>query len=453
MVYIHNLAEDLQSSAFGCKLGQVPCGGILQADDIALMALTQVSLQKLLNMCEDYGKKWRFKYNPAKCKIIVFNESQRSKERLRHERKFLLYGATIEEVSESTHVGVVLNAFQNNTQLITNCVSKIRGGLMAIIGCGATGLSCSTAIKLYKTIVLPRGLYASELWYKLNVDNLNTIERAHRFCLKYIQKMPSRTKTIIVQSMVNVYSLETYIDISKLKFLRRLCALQWNKLAKKIFIERLYQQIYTTAENSGLGFIPDMLRVLMKYGLEQYLHEYTLSSRFPSKSQWSPIVALSVKSLEERNIIVNFNHPKLKRFAQIYSTSLHVHPIWCLEHKTQGRRQYLLDFAKLNGGLCDFEGSKICIYCDKHFCDYLNHYIHSCTKYDSTREFFWCLVLNEFSVSFSSYLYNLMDEEITEVILGRTPDTLLSNEEHSAFLKMSAKTWQILSYERELPFY
>ena len=53
MVFIHDLAVSLQSSPYGCKVGQVPCGGILQADDIALMALPPTGFQNLLLLCEE----------------------------------------------------------------------------------------------------------------------------------------------------------------------------------------------------------------------------------------------------------------------------------------------------------------------------------------------------------------------------------------------------------------
>jgi hypothetical protein len=197
MVFIHNLSVTLHSSPFGCKLGQVSCGGILQADDIAIMALTPFALQELIKICEVYSNTWRYKYNPVKSKVIVFGETQRSKQKAQHERKFTLYDKAIEEVIECSHVGVILNAYQNNSKQISNCVSNVRGGLMAILGSGVDGMSCLSAIKLYKSIVLPRGLYGAELWSELSKNEVSKVERAHRFCLKYIQHLPKRTKTVI----------------------------------------------------------------------------------------------------------------------------------------------------------------------------------------------------------------------------------------------------------------
>jgi hypothetical protein len=159
-----------------------------------------------------------------------------------------------------------------------------------------TGLSCVTVIKLYKTIVLPRSLYGAELWSKLTQENITKLERAQHFCLKVVQTLPNRTKGVIVQAMVNIYSIETCIDINKLQFMGRLCRLDHGKLAKQIFLERLYQHLY--ANNEGLGFVADAVRILETYGLVQQLEEYISSCLFPSKAHWKSAVESSVKLVE-----------------------------------------------------------------------------------------------------------------------------------------------------------
>ena len=208
-------------------MGQVPCGGILQADDIAIMALTPVGLQNVLLLCENYSQKWRYKYHPAKSKVLIFGEGNRAKACNKKVRKFILYGNEVEQVSEGTHVGIILNTSGDNTQRTANAVSKMRGSLMSIVGSGINpaGMSCLTAVKLYNSIVLPRGLHSAELWFKISNVNLKQLETVHHFCLKLIQNLPKRTKSVVVNSMVNMYSLETIIDIKKLLFLGRMCRL------------------------------------------------------------------------------------------------------------------------------------------------------------------------------------------------------------------------------------
>ena len=312
-------------------------------------------------------------------------------------------------------------------------------------------MSCLTAIKLYKTIVPPRSLYGAELWFKITNDQLKKLERAHRFCLKIIQAMPKRTKTCIVQCMVNVFSLEAYIDLKKLLFFGRLCRLDCSKLAKQLFLERLYQ--YVCNSNSCTGFVSDLFRILEKYGLEQYIEEYITTCSFPDKSQWKFITQSHVRSFEENKLQVEFRDHKLKRFSQVYGSSLIVHPIWSLEHKAKGHRWHVKDFAKLNGVLCDANQDKECVYCNRPFSDHLDHYFHSCEKYQGTREYFWSLIINTCTVQFSAYAYNLSDDDLTCIMLGQKPSLDITESEAIHWLTICAKVWQILTYERDLPYY
>ena len=127
---------------------------------------------------------------------------------------------------------------------------------------------------------------------------------------------------------------------------------------------------------------------LKKYDLEHCFDSYVSSAMFPTKVQWKEIIRASVKFVEEINLYTTFEDPKLRRYSQVYGLSLHVHPIWDLEKMTTGNRIFLSDFAKLNGVLNGSQGNIVCVYCNKEFSDYLNHYIHECTKYKHSREYF-----------------------------------------------------------------
>jgi hypothetical protein len=196
-----------------------------------------VTYMRGVSLCEEYSNVWRFSYNPVKSNVIIFGESNRN---IRYGNDHLivkLYDQAIEKVSSCSHVGITLNSSKHTADRTVNVINKMRGGLMSIIGHGVQlpELSCITSVKLYKSIVLPRSLYGSELWYRLTSDDISKLEVAHRFCLKYIQSFPRRTRTIIVHNMSKCFSVESYINRKKLLFFGRLCRLDSLKLAKKVF--------------------------------------------------------------------------------------------------------------------------------------------------------------------------------------------------------------------------
>ena len=218
-----------------------------------------------------------------------------------------------------------------------------------------------------------------------------------------------------------------------------------------MFLGRLYQYVYS--HKIGLCIIRDIIHVIEKYKLNQYVEEYISTRIFPNKSQWKCIIQSAVKQYDNIKLAVGFQNPKLRRYAQVYDNSLKAHPIWLLEHTSQGHRRHFRDYAKLNGVLCDDNGSKPCIYCGGLFVDHLDHYFHTCEKYKDTRECFWALIINTCNVRLSAHLYNLSESDLSCVMLGKQPHVDQNEQEFSHVLTIFSKLWQILTYERELPYF
>ena len=166
------------------------------------------------------------------------------------------------------------------------------------------------------------------------------------------------------------------------------------------------------------------------------------------------MVDAAIRSFEERFLIESVSHdPTLNRFYEIQGTSHSFHPVWIAEARTLGHKKHYRDLAKLN---CVIQGSnyvnKVCSHCDQIYIDQLDHYFHHCCKYSPHREAFWTTVINSCSVQLSAYLYNLPEESITGVILGKMPCVYASNEV-SMLLEIGAKIWQAVAHEPELNFF
>ena len=221
-------------------------------------------------------------------------------------------------------------------------------------------------------------------------------------------------------------------------------------LATSIFLERLHEHNLSCTAQAKLGFIPDILRIITKYNLNNFILGYITNCAFPSKHVWRAIVRDALRSREEQKLQVSAKDPKLFRFFQTYGTALHFHPIWSMEHNAVCYRKQLRKIAKLIGVLCDYNVKKNCVYCSKEFTDFLEHYICSCSKYKDTREFYWYLVLNKCSVHTSTYLYNLPDDLLVCVILGQQPNFNITEDELTQLMRINANVWQLLAHEREL---
>ena len=82
---------------------------------------------------------------------------------------------------------------------------------------GLSPLSCnlSISIRVYKTFVITKALYGSELWSSMTPTDLRKLEHSLRFCLKCMQGMSRRTPTNFTLSAINALPMETVIDHKK----------------------------------------------------------------------------------------------------------------------------------------------------------------------------------------------------------------------------------------------
>lgn len=114
------------------------------------------------------------------------------------------------------------------------------------------------------------------------------VERAHRFCIKYIQELPTFTRTDICLSLIGSRPTEFETDKRKLSFLGQLCNLNSTHISKTISCYRLVS--YYTAKRVQTGFIPEIIRLLQTYNLEKVLLQYLDTGQFPSKFAWKKMV-------------------------------------------------------------------------------------------------------------------------------------------------------------------
>ena len=74
-LYVDELILRIHNTGVGCFVGEKFSSVLLYADDIVLLTPTRKAKQKLLNVCEEFGKDYCLKYNPDKSETIVFGDS------------------------------------------------------------------------------------------------------------------------------------------------------------------------------------------------------------------------------------------------------------------------------------------------------------------------------------------------------------------------------------------
>ena len=183
LINTNELLWEIDRSGFGMCVLNIKCGSPAVADDMLLMSLSKLGLDQMLNICFNNSCKWRIEYQPPKCTVVVYNESE--SDFRRSNRVWKLGEAAIEEGTSYKHLGIHCDKFLSLDENVMSAATKLKSTLLSLSNCGLheNGLNPLTSEHVYKTIVLPKALYGWELWNSLFPKHLNMLEGAHRFCV------------------------------------------------------------------------------------------------------------------------------------------------------------------------------------------------------------------------------------------------------------------------------
>ena len=103
---------------------------------------------------------------------------------------------------------------------VKEAASKLKGAFLSLINSGVHegGLNPITSKSIYKAVVLPKAIYGFELWYSLQSKHIDLLEKAHKFCVKFMQSLPRRTSTDLAFSLLNIKSILYDIEYRKIIF-------------------------------------------------------------------------------------------------------------------------------------------------------------------------------------------------------------------------------------------
>ena len=298
LMYDNDLLWELENSNLGLRVFNINCGNPAVADDKLVLSLAKIGIDVMVNICKNHSDKWRYEFQPPKCTIVVYNESPLD---YRISKRIWNMGdARLEEDVLYKHLGVCLNKYLYIDDNVKEAANKLKGTLLSLTNSGIHdgGLNPLTSKRIYKAVVIPKALYGCELWNSLLPKHMEILEKAHRFCVRFIQSLPRSTSTDVAFTLLNLNCIEYDIDYRKLIFFGQLCNLPPQYCIKEFFIHRLIE--YRNRANIMREVIADIYRILGKYSLMDFFNRFEVDGVFVSKFTWKRVVRANMKMFSER---------------------------------------------------------------------------------------------------------------------------------------------------------
>jgi len=202
-IYVDQLSELLIVKKVGCHIDNVCFNHLFYADDLCLLAPSAIALQKLINVCYDYGIANDILYNPLKSECIVFKPNgynlQYPPIYLDHEP--MVYTQTVK------YLGVLLTSdCRDNEEMLR----QVRGLYARCNTVLRKFKDCSFDVKKHLFQTYCTNFYCAQLWCNYSKQAFNKVKVAYnnvfRFLFKYDRRC-STSQMLITNNVLNFDSL------------------------------------------------------------------------------------------------------------------------------------------------------------------------------------------------------------------------------------------------------
>ena len=229
-LYLNDLATGIKSLNCGIDIGTINLAILLYADDIALIAPDEHSLQEMISYVNDWCKKWRMAINTEKTQIVHF----RSTKSPITDYNFYFGGHPLSIVSYYKYLGVIFDehlTFDMNASTLSKASLRALGGiknkLKNLKECGYKSF-CT----LFNSCVTSISDYSAGIWSMRTFPQIEQIQyQAARYYLGVHRFAPIEG----LLGDMGWCSARVRHNVLALKQWNRMCNLDVSRTTRKVF--------------------------------------------------------------------------------------------------------------------------------------------------------------------------------------------------------------------------
>ena len=411
------------------------------ADDTLLLSASPVGLQNMLNNVYQYGRMWRIRYSTSKTKCIVFTKNKLS----RMPFTWYMGNEPLEIVSQYNYLGIIITS-DGSSKLRTETMTR-KGytslGLLKAYGFHDDGLSPLTCATLWHRMLIPSMLYGCEVWGKLPISELNSLEVVQNRVAKHIQGLHRRTHNEVVRGLLGWHTMSGQVELCKLNFVRKLLDLPHTSIIKTVFISQLYILTLLPSYINDRSLTYDLWALLVKHSMDGAIVQYLKGGTMDSKNLWKQVAKASVHAAEESLWNEGLIRKHATRFASIHHELRPSRIYQTLKYNMRLRR-HLMNIVKLQA-FPELSEEDDCAMCGRKYTDTVEHYVMRCEGLLDERSKLWDCSLDCLSVIQEAAFLQKTDNEQLDILLSKR-SAIMEPEQWTIFIKTVAVKISDLMY-------
>ena len=247
--FINDLIEECYQSGVGAIFIDIIVAILVFCDDICLLSPDKEGMQILLNICNEYTKKWALEFNISKCKFIVFGSNKFN------DSIFTLNGLPLLFSNNIKYLGIEFNRFLNFSNFFIDKFKNVSNSFFSLnsFGFKPGGINPFLQSFIYKSFCVSRLLYGLEIM-SLNKKTLNSMNVSQNIIIRYMTGLSKHSHISNTRKTLKILSIEELFIHMKLVFIKN--------LKNNIICERIFNHLLVMKyKKNSKSFIKDFKNV------------------------------------------------------------------------------------------------------------------------------------------------------------------------------------------------
>jgi len=255
--FINDLIEECYKAGVGAVYIDLIVAILVFCDDICLLSIDESDMQSLLNICDNFSKKWAIEFNPSKSKFIVFGSNKFSNSKLYLNGRLLTFSNNIK------YLGIEFNNKLDFSNFFIDKFKAVSNSFFSLnsFGFKPGGINPFLQAFIYKSFCISRLLYGFEI-LSVNKKTLLKMNVSQNNIIRYITGLSKNSHVSNTRKILKILSINELYSYMKLIFVKNLIN---NNLCKKIFNYLLLSKY----KNNTKSFIKEFMDVCKLMNLNQ----------------------------------------------------------------------------------------------------------------------------------------------------------------------------------------
>ena len=201
-LFINDMLDKLQQEENKVKTDNIETNHLCFADDATVHSNNPKTLQRLLNVCEEWSLQVGMKFEPTKCVILGADP----------EDKYYIYGKEVPKVDSTKYLGITFNKKGIDWEnMIQEKENKIHMMTIALgkIGFSLNGWSLKHSITVYKTFIRSALEYGLPLMDPENKKILDELQKIQDFSIRIMLSATSTTSVHAMHKITQIPLIKT----------------------------------------------------------------------------------------------------------------------------------------------------------------------------------------------------------------------------------------------------